>query len=205
MPRIDLFFPVALLIIAAMIYAAIAPGVAQRREREIEVARTVRDGFVAEGEALAQATAAPGATVTYLADAEPPRLLARANRSFAGRSQSAGVYLPIAPPLMSALAELDVRVTITARPAQANPAGRFRAAFMIYNGRGSDWMSFRAGADEQDFVIDWTPPDDPLDRPGLVAVWPDDEGLGLGLEITRIRIDALDAPASAQGSAAGAS
>lgn len=187
--RVDPFYPIITLAAAAMLWFALTPGLEaeERWLREIEEFEEV--GYVVDLERLNELIAAPGVTTYVTGEELSIRAVLRASMGPHEGVPSAGVFYTL-PPLIARRARgRRLRVTVTARRTPNDGSESFLAAFFMFNGPDSGWQRFTPTDDFGNFEFEWQPPEEDIDRPALVGIWPSESGDDLGVELRRIRIE----------------
>lgn len=195
-----LFFPFAFLVIAGMIALALQPGVETFRENRALMARVETIGWVVEGEALGEMTAAPGLTKDMILDGGTPRVRIGAQRTRDEGAPSAGVFLTLPPHISEALSGRDLKIVLTARARpQHKPPDAFQVIALQTTGESSGWKTFQPTNAFAEISFEWAAPTGRDGRLLMVGVWPDTAGQGGELEIARIQFAPLDAASALRG------
>lgn len=186
--RIDPVYPLTLLAACAVLLPALLPGKIQRDRINAAAEDAVQNGWSVSGTALEDFTASAGTAGLYLPDADPPRVQARANRTRAQAPGSPGFYYTLVPPIMRAYAGEEVEISVTARSAPNDGADTLSVAFFVLNAADTGWREFDLNDNYQTLQMRWRIPTDEVNRPGLLALWPDPEGQNRGVDIEALSV-----------------
>ena len=186
-----LFYPFAVLLIAAMIVAALMAGGASGGVDQPDVNPEV-DGFTLEGDALRALVPSPGTTVDYAQDQQLTGEYAIAAAHMLRREAppSAGVFAELGPIYEAAFGSKNLKITIRARSGRDRPAERFTVNYYSAGAGDSDPQIFTPTDEFQDFSFNFRP-NAPRGEPGtdFVGIWPDVAGKSGTIEIERIRVE----------------
>lgn len=195
-----LFFPLAAVSLAAMIWAAIAPGPA-RLEAALAPFRDPYAGLQIEDERLAMFQAPEGLSM----DIAPLETGESAARMAAFRPDdqppfSQGIFITLAPEFAEALSGRTVRISVRARAAAENGAPVFGVAYFSAIGQASSgWLEAELTPQFRTYAFDWAVPPPSGEPPvgvDAIGIWPDPEGRGRMLEMLSLsaRIVSDDEP-----------
>ena len=186
-----LFYPFAVLVIAAMIAAALMAGGGKSGLQQPDVNPEV-DGFTLEGDALRALVASPGTTVDYAQDQQlaGEYSIAAAHMLRREAPPSAGVFAELGPVYEAAFAENNLKITVRARAGQDRPAQSFTVNYYSVGSGDSTPQTFTPTDEFQDYSFNFRP-NAPRGDPGtdFVGVWPDVAGKSGAIEIERIRVE----------------
>lgn len=194
--RVGWFFPSITLLVAAMIWAAVTPGLRGQRVLEAQLAEVRAVGYVIEGDQLNELRETGGVTFEVIEGGALTRAELKALRPAPKGPPNAGVFFTLPASVAHVLRGKRTRVTITARRAPENGANQFSAAYFVARLASSHWRPFQPTARFMDYSFEWTPPADNRGNASIIGLAPDTSG-GLGsLEVLRIRVELLepDAP-----------
>ncbi len=187
------FYPLAALIVAAMIAYALSLG-----ERIDLTDREIWDnGYTMEGEDLARLTVQPGTQAVYVAAAgrEPAYARLTSTAARASLPNKPGVFAPLGAQYERAFATRKLRMTITARSSRINPLEMFDMGYFSAGSGDSDWIRKDLTSDWSDYVMEF--------RPGALtaqqgldhfSIWPGETAELLYMDVKYMRIDVLDPP-----------
>lgn len=191
------FYPLAALIISAMVFGALSLG-----DYEVLSLEDIRaQGFTVEGQDLASLTASPGTNFEYIAaSANQPayvRLVTTLARDVA--PPSPGIFAALNPNYEQAFAQQDLRLTITARSSPTSGLTEFDMGYFTAGAGDSGWKRRRLTSDWTEHVLEFTPGvntgESELD---YFSIWPGVTADPLMMDVSYMRIDVLgdnsDAP-----------
>ena len=190
------FYPLALALIAAMIWFALS----RSSVTKLSDACIWQNGFVTQGEDLITLTASPGTTYEYVGATpnDPAYVIAMTQIPRRDAPPSAGVFAALGPDYERALAGQKIRITISARQGRKNPLDQFDMGYFTAGAGDSGWRRRTLGPDWQDYTLDFSPKP-PNGDPDLdyMGIWPGDAGEQQAMDIASMKIDVLSKPASA--------
>lgn len=191
--RLGWFFPSAALLVAAIIWVALAPGLRNQRALEVELERVRAQGYVVDALGLQGFRATGGTTHEIIESGALTRARLKSLRAApGGPREGAGVFVTLPGWAGHLFDGRRVRVTITARRAPEDGALEFGAAYFIARTGASGWRTFQPTTRFADYSFEWTPPSDNGGNASLIGVAPDSSG-GLGsIEVLRIRVELAD-------------
>ncbi|GGX74593.1 hypothetical protein GCM10011309_25940 [Litorimonas cladophorae] len=187
------FYPLAAIIVAAMIVFALSLG-----ERIDLTDREIWDnGYTMEGEELVRLTAQPGTQAIYVAAAGGESAFARLSSTAARESlpPGPGVFAPLGPQYERAFATRLLRMTVTARASRINPLEHFDMGYFSAGSGDSGWTRRELTESWTDYSIEF--------RPGALtaqqgldhaSVWPGEMAEVLNMDVKKIRVEVLDPP-----------
>jgi len=187
------FYPLAIIIMAAMIFGALSLG-----NYETLSPQDIRaQGFTVQGPDLTTLTAAPGTNYDYV----PPsagkpayaRLYTNLARDVAPPSQ--GIFASLNPNYEEAFEGYHLRLTITARSSAQNGLDNFEMSYFTSSLGATGWRRKALTAQWDDYVIEFTPR--PLKgEPDLnyFSIWPGITSEPLAMDVARMHIDVLETP-----------
>ena len=190
------FYPIALALIAGMIWYALSLSTATK----LTDACIWQNGFTVQGEDLITLTASPGTTYEYrgATPTDSAHIIAMTQIPRRDAPPSAGVFASLSSDYERALAGQNIRITIRAREGRKNPLDLFDMGYFTAGAGDSGWRRRTLIADWQDYVLDFSPKL-PNGEPDLdyLGVWPGDTGEQKTMDIAFMKIDVLSKPASA--------
>lgn len=194
-----LFFPFVAVALAAMTWAAIAPGPERRREA-LEALGDPQEGLIVQGDNLASFQIPEGLSLDLVA-LEDGRTAASltAFKAYDAPPQSAGIFIALPPEFQAVFSGERVRLSVQAQRPAANGSPHFFAGYFPGGRAGGGAMGWRDSEIDQQletysFEFDVPPPDGGAGQ-DYVGVWPDPEGLGRSIDLVRLTVEILDADA----------
>jgi hypothetical protein len=180
-----LFFPIAGLVLLAMIAAAVAPGPAYQR-RAMAALGDPDTGLLIEGETLSTFQIPEGISLDVIETENGPAARIAAFKRYDTPPESAGAFLTLPTDFETAFAGRTIRVSVQARRSAENGSPHFRLRYIAGAGQpGDDWRDVAVDGSLRTYEFDWTLP--PTDGAAdYIGIWPDPEGLGRSIEIVRL-------------------
>lgn len=184
------FYPLAILVIAAIIWAALSYG-AQDKLTDEEI---IAQGYEIEGEQLLQLTAAPATNYEYVGatSSEPAYVKMWTDIARNNIGGSAGVFAPLNSDYERVFGGKTLRMTITARRSSVKPLAEFDMGYFTASVGDSGWQRRTLSRDWQtyDFIFSPNPPkgDPDIDYFGI---WPGEAGSGQMMDVAKMQIDVL--------------
>jgi hypothetical protein len=198
-----IFYPIALALIAAMIWFALSRSTVTK----LSDACIWQNGFVTQGEDLVTLTASPGTSYEYVGatPTDPAHIVTMTQIPRKDAPASAGVFAALGPDYERAFAGQQIRVTVRARQGRKAPLEAFDMGYFTAGAGDSRWQRRRLTQDWQDFTLDFAPKP-PNGDPDLdyMGVWPGDQGEQKTMDVAFMKIDVLSKPASASKDCPGA-
>ena len=188
------FYPLAALLVAAMIAAALSFG-----DRVVLTECDIWEaGYTMSGEDLGRLTAQPGTQAVFVAASGADPAFARLTSTAARDSQppGPGVFAPLGPQYEGAFATRKLRMTVTARQSRLNPLATFDIGYFSAGSGDSGWKRRTLKPNWADYVLEFQP--GPLtDQRGLdhASIWPGETAELLNVDVRKIRVEVLDPPA----------
>lgn len=188
------FYPLAALIVAAMVALALSFG-----ERiDLTECEIWTNGYTMSGEDLARMTAQPGTQAVFVAAAGGEPAYSRLTSTAAHDSlpNKPGVFAPIGPRYERAFATHLLRMTVIARASRTNPLETFDIGYFSAGSGDSNWERHALTPDWADYVLEY--------RPGALtaqqgldhaSIWPGETAQLLNVDVKEIRVEVLDPPA----------
>lgn len=190
------FYPIALALIAAMIWFALS----RASVTKLTDACIWQNGFVTQGEDLVTLTASPGTSYEYVG-ATPTDLAHIVTQTQIPRRDapaSAGVFAALGPDYERAFAGQQIRITLRARQGRKAPLETFDMGYFTAGAGDSGWRRRTLTPEWQDYTLDFAPKP-PNGDPDLdyMGIWPGDAGEQKTMDVAFMKIDVLSKPASA--------
>ena len=191
-----IFYPIALALIAAMIWFALSRSTVTK----LTDACIWQNGFVTQGTDLDNLTASPGTSYSYVGatPTDPAYIVAMSQIARRNAPASAGIFASLSPDHERAFAGQKIRITIRARQGRKAPLETFDMGYFTAGAGDSGWRGRRLTQDWQDYTLDFSPKP-PNGDPDLdyMGIWPGVEGEQKTMDVAFMKIDVLSKPASA--------
>lgn len=185
--RDRIFYPLAVLVIAAIIGAALSFGGGE----DFSDDQIIAEGWQISGIDLNALTISPGSNGAFIADDGGYIQLSQFTPDGEGPA-SIGVFATLGPVHERAFAGRLLRLTFRARAGRINPLKEFDVAYYPMEGPASGWNTFELGPDWQDYSFDYTPPiiaaEDNVD---LIALFPGRAGENETIDLASITVEVL--------------
>ena len=190
------FYPIALALIAGMIWFALS----RSQVTTLSDACIWQNGFISQGEDLVTLTASPGTSYEYIGatPSNPAHIVAMTQIPRRDAPASAGIFAALSSDYERALAGQDIRVTVRARKGRKAPLEEFDMGYFTAGAGDSGWRRRSLTDEWQDYVLDFSPKP-PNGDPDLdyLGVWPGEDGEQKTMDIAFMKIDVLSKPVSA--------
>ena len=182
------FYPIAVLIIFAIITAALLPG---QKRAKLDDQHILENGYRLSGDSLRKLTAAPATQLDFSTntdgnvDAAILSSITPKNRA----PLSAGVFGTLGGRYETLFGGKKLEVVVRARSFEKKPLTSFEMAYFTAGVGDSNWRRFDLDKNYQDFRFVFTP-NSPKGTPGVdyVGIWPGEKGLGEFMEVESIRV-----------------
>lgn len=177
------FYPLAIALIAGMIYIALSFG----ERYEVDPSQ----GYVLDGRGLETLVNSEGTSVDVTGDAVNPfdHAVLSAHLSLEEAPPSAGVFATLANEYKQAFADKTIEITVQARSGKTNPTEDFKIAYFGMGAKSSGWKDFTATSEFQDFSFTHQTKAASEERTAdFLGIWPDETGKKRTLEIKSIRV-----------------
>lgn len=186
-----LFYPLALLIIAAMIFGALSLG----SHEALSLDDIRMQGFTVEGPDFETLTAAPGTNFDYIGPRENEGGFARLYTNLAREDAppSQGIFAALNPIYEEAFAGHRLRLTITARASAQNGLSDFDMSYFTSSSGATGWKRKTLSSQWEDYVLEFSTL--PLtSEPDLnyFSIWPGVTAEPLSMDVARMRIEIID-------------
>ena len=182
------FYPLAMLVIAAIVAFAVLPGLKQADENTEAI---LRDGYVLEGADLGKLTIAPTIFVDYVTDIEGVVEIARAygNMSRDIAPVSVGVFGTLNAGYNRNFAGKTLEVSVRARRSPSSKIEQFDLGFFSSGNLSSGWNKFSLTDTFADYKFIYQAPSELSDHQvSYLGVWPGDKGNSEPLDIQRMAV-----------------
>ena len=150
------FYPLAIALIAAMIWFALSKGT-----HDILTTKNIlENGYVIDKENLSKLIASPGTSYDFVAKAQgnsQSYVTLKSSIALNNIPTSAGVFAPLGPELEKAFAERHLRITVRARQGQNTPLTNFYIAYFTADVGDSGWQRKTLTPAWQNYVIEFNP------------------------------------------------
>jgi len=184
------FYPLALALIAAMIWFALSLS----KAIDLTDETIWRDGFTTQGDKLITLTASPGTKYDFIGEtpAAPAYITAFTEIPRKTAPPSAGVFAALSSDYERAFAGQKLRITIRARQGRNNPLKEFDMGYFTAGTGDSGWRRKVLADEWKDYTLEFTPGlrkgDPDIDYFGF---WPGEEGEQKTMDIQFLKIDVL--------------
>ncbi|MEE9272069.1 MAG: hypothetical protein V3U57_02175 [Robiginitomaculum sp.] len=181
------FYPLALLVIAAIVGFAIMLGERSEAPTPEEI---LKNGIALEGETLHRLIAGPGTRVQYTTDNSGEIIaVLSTNIPFEQAEKSAGVFMPVPPAYKEVFAEKRLKMTVMARRGAAKPLDEFDMAYFAFGGGQTQWNQKQLTPEFKKYTLYFTPRVN-KGRPGIdyAGIWPGRAGHVQTLELKKISV-----------------
>ena len=187
------FYPLAAILVAAMIYGALS--FAEAPDLNVEEIR--KSGYLMAGEDLVRLTAQPGTQAVYVAAARGEPAYARLTSTAARDSlpKGPGVFAPLGLIHERAFAAQNIRMTVTARSSRINGLETFDIGYFSAGSGDSGWKRKNLTPEWKAYVLDFKP-GALNERVGLdhASIWPGETAELLNVDIKSIEVIVRNAP-----------
>jgi len=184
------FYPIALALIAAMIWFALS----RAQLEDIIRADVCESGYIMKGEDLVQLVAAPGTNYDYFAAQRDNAAYVTLNSHIARDKAppSTGVFAPIGYQYAQVFHGKTIRMTIRAKEGRRNPLQSFDAGYFSLTAGTTNWKTFELTDAFQDFSFDFTPRKaDKTEDIDYFGIWPGVEGKQTTMDVESFQIKIL--------------
>lgn len=179
------FYPLALLVVAAIIAGALSFG----ERGSLTDAQIIADGWQLSGPDLNALTISPGSNSAYVDEDGGYIQLSQFTPDGEGPA-SIGVFGTLGPAHERAFAGRKLNLIFRARPGAINPLDSFHVAYYPMEGPSSGWTKFDLEPDWQDYSVTYTPPIiDAVENVDLIALFPGRAGNNETIDLASIRIE----------------
>ena len=187
------FYPLAAIIVAAMILAALSFG----DSADLSIDEIRASGYRMSGEDLVRLTAQPGTQAIYVAASGGEPAYARLSSTAARDSlpPGPGVFAPLGLIHERAFAAQNIRMTVTARKSRINGLDSFDIGYFSAGSKDSGWKRKKLTPDWKEYVLDFNP-GALTERIGLdhASVWPGETAELLNVDIKSIEVVVRNRP-----------
>ena len=187
------FYPLAAIIVVAMILAALSFG----DSADLSIDEIRASGYRMSGEDLVRLTAQPGTQAIYVAASGGEPAYARLSSTAARDSlpPGPGVFAPLGLIHERAFAAQNIRMTVTARKSRINGLDSFDIGYFSAGSKDSGWKRKKLTPDWKEYVLDFNP-GALTERIGLdhASVWPGETAELLNVDIKSIEVVVRNLP-----------
>lgn len=182
------FYPLALIVIAAIVGFAVLPGLNRAAENQHNI---LTNGFVLAGNDLQKLTAAPTTFVEFNSGANSAvtsaRIFGNMPRDMA--PASAGVFGTLSSGYLRAFAGQTLEIRVRARRSTNSNLGQFDLGFFTPGAGSSGWKKYTLDDTFQDFNFTYQAPSDLSNSDvSYVGIWPGDKGDSQALDVERLSV-----------------
>ncbi|NNC38510.1 MAG: hypothetical protein HKO02_13725 [Hyphomonadaceae bacterium] len=182
------FYPLALIVIAAIVAFAVLPGLNRAAENQQNI---LTNGFVLTGDDLQKLTAAPTTFVEFKTDLNGAvtnaRIFGNMPRDMA--PASAGVFGTLSSGYLKAFAGKSLEIRVRARKSANSSLDQFDFGFFTPGAGASGWKKFTLADTFKD--IDYTY-DAPVslaeNQVSYVGIWPGDKGNSQAMDVEYLSV-----------------
>jgi hypothetical protein len=186
------FYPLAVLVIAAIIAVALSFGEGEAFSDQ----QIIAEGWELSGPDLNALTISPGSNGAYVDEDGGYIQLSQFTPDGEGPA-SIGVFATLGPAHERAFAGRPLRLTFRARAGRINPLKKFEVAYYPMEGAPSGWTAFELGSDWQVYTVDYSPPIiDAMENVDLLAIFPGRAGESKTVDLALIKVEVLPEPSS---------
>ena len=177
------FYPLAILIVAAMIWLALS--------FQVDNAPANADIYLRSEAELEELFPSPGTTsvIENSGQGMVAKLSAHMSREIA--PPSAGVFGTLGPVHEENFGGANIRITARARKAPQAPSSQFELGYFTSGVGDSEWQRFDLTNEFADYSFEFSP-NPPLERGNdYVGIWPDPSGKGGSIELLLLKVERL--------------
>lgn len=184
------FYPIAVVLIASMIWFALS----RAKPPHLQRVDICKSGYAFKGEDLIQLVASPGTNYDYFASqntkAAYVKLYSHIPRDKA--PASAGVFAPIPSQYAQLFQGKTIRLTIKARLGRKDPLESFDAGYFSLTAGATNWKSFDLTDGFQDYSFEFTPSKAaPSEEVDYFGIWPGVEGEQKTMDVETMQIQII--------------
>ena len=183
------FYPIASVVIAAIIGLALLPG---RGNRGLSGAEILAQGYVLSGNNLQHLTSGPGTLVGFANDEAGmvTHVIASTNLPKNMVAASAGLFGTLGPNYERAFGGKELKITVRARASGDNPLEQFQAAYFTGGAGSSGWKNFALTPEYSDYSFTFTPRKSE-GKAGVdyIGIWPGIEGKGQTMDVKFFKVE----------------
>ena len=185
------FYPLAGLVIAAMIAFALSLGDYERpSDQQIRA-----QGYVLQGEDLTRLTASAATNSEFIAQTASTPAHARLWTHIAKENVglSAGVFATMDENHKRVFAGERLRLTITARQSRYEPLEVFEAGYFASGANATGWLEYELTPEWQDYQFEFTPkfPEAKADI-DYFGIWPGDTADLRYMDVSKMQVEVLE-------------
>jgi hypothetical protein len=187
MLRDRFFYPLAILVVAAIIGVALSFGEGDGFSDQ----QIIDEGWELSGPELNALTISPGSNGAYVDDDGGYIQLSQFTPDGEGPA-SIGVFATLGPAHERAFAGRMLKLTFRARAGRINPLKTFDVAYYSMEGAPSGWTTFELSSDWQDYSVEYSPPIiDAMENVDLIAIFPGRTGESETVDLASITVEVL--------------
>ncbi len=185
------FYPLALILVGAILAVAILPG---RGQTGLSAAQIRQDGYTLSGDHLRKLTQAPGTVATFSQNQPGAFTFAVLSTNLPRGivEPSAGVFATLGTHYADVFTGEQIKVTVRARRGRTHPLQTLQFAYFTVVAGNSGWRDFELSDTFADYSFIYSPaPHDGPNPVHYVGIWPGDGGKNETVEIQNIRVEIL--------------
>ena len=177
------FYPLAALVIAAMIAYALS--------FQVDNTPSNVDLYERQGAALEDFFPSPGTTSVMGGEGDNIYAVMSAHMSRDIAPPSAGVFGTLNTAFEDNFGGANIRITIRARQGEVTPSTAFELAYFTSEVGDSDWMPFELSRSFADYSFEFSPNKPQAKGNDYVGIWPDPSGKGGTIHVQSIKVERL--------------
>lgn len=186
------FYPIAVVVIAAMIWFALS----RAKPSHLQTIDICTSGYELKGEDLIQLVASPGTNYDFFApqntEAAYVKLYSHVPRDKA--DASAGVFAPIPSQYTQLFQEKTIRLTVKARAGRTDPLKTFDAGYFSLTAGSTNWKTFDLTDEFQKYSFEFMPlKAAPSGEVDYFGIWPGVEGKQKTMDVETMHIQIISA------------
>jgi hypothetical protein len=193
--RIELFNPFAYLLIVAMVFYALKPGVERMIEWREVLDEVAESGLVIDGDRLQGLIVTEHATLEYRGDGAIEQVSIGSVGLFAPESNFGAHYL-VSVDAVRRLRGVEVDILYEVRSAAERGSMEWQARVVIVGAADTGWLPQAALPDWSVVTVRMTIPDVDLEWPLDLMIWSDSRGGGGGVDLRRLEVRPVDPDAA---------
>lgn len=192
--RIQIFPPIAFLIVVAMLFAALKPGLERAQAWRAVLKQVPEAGLIVDGGQLDALVVADRASVELAGPVNVPYAV-MGSTGFVTDADINGVHYFLPPEVVRILRGREVELAFDVRTPDRESAGEeWMARAVIYGVLDTGWTRLPASPEWTAAAMRVVVPEGVRYDPMVIMMWSDAKGDGRRLELRGIQVTPLDAP-----------